>query len=496
MDTTRVDICYRPLRIAWAVRLGDGESFRQAVRLNHALWGGRFNPIVLVDRADEARHIVELFRADIVLGVGDSKEVLEFPTKFPHLINPFFRDSLFISDSRGPTRARVLDIHNALFHWRDRPDWRALNQEGVRRFTCEPEDPLADTILVQYGAYPDPKSVGIDYGEVLSQATQLIDCHISGEAPIPLDVLDHPSFGYLTRHGLRRHHTVQGGWDFPGYFVGNAGSIEDFACFWNLRAADIQLKFIDAAHMSRYELIAPEYERRTQARLAPFADYRRRMAIWTRTLSRDDVVQLFNGRITTICQISEYTWNGSVRPPTMMFGQASSLGVFGKQQGKPKVSFALNDKAYCADQWFYTQHLVASVSVLGGDDDHSFHPPYVPEWNEFFARSMQFQHDRLRVEPERVGIIIDAADDDSFLCGLPTSALIEKLFDSIGMRAKLSNGGLIARQLISRLGGLGGARVFKIPGVRRLIIPLPDHSEFMMYGNDVMDLTILGLRSM
>jgi hypothetical protein len=28
------------------------------------------------------------------------------------------------------------------------------------------------------------------------------------------------------------------------------------------------------------------------------------------------------------------------------------------------------------------------------------------------------------------------------------------------------------------------------------LIPLPDHSEFMMYGNDVTDLTILGLRSM
>ena len=28
------------------------------------------------------------------------------------------------------------------------------------------------------------------------------------------------------------------------------------------------------------------------------------------------------------------------------------------------------------------------------------------------------------------------------------------------------------------------------------LIPFPDHSEFIMYGNDVMDLTILGLRSM
>ena len=30
----------------------------------------------------------------------------------------------------------------------------------------------------------------------------------------------------------------------------------------------------------------------------------------------------------------------------------------------------------------------------------------------------------------------------------------------------------------------------------RILIPSPDQSEFMMYGNDVMDLTIFGFRSM
>src|SRR6266404_6343145 len=38
----------------------------------------------------------------------------------------------------------------------------------------------------------------------------------------------------------------------------------------------------------------------------------------------------------------------------------------------------------------------------------------------------------------------------------------------VGYEATLSPAGLIARQLIARLGGLQGARVFKIPGVRRL----------------------------
>ena|GEM_PF-5613360 len=62
-----------------------------------------------------------------------------------------------------------------------------------------------------------------------------------------------------------------------------------------------------------------------------------------------------------------------------------------------------------------------------------------------------------------------ATDHDNFLYGLPVPALVEQLFESVGLRAKLSSGGLIARQLISQLGGLQGARVFKIPGVRCLL---------------------------
>jgi hypothetical protein len=80
----------------------------------------------------------------------------------------------------------------------------------------------------------------------------------------------------------------------------------------------------------------------------------------------------------------------------MMFGEASSLGVFSQERGNPKVSFALNAKPFSA-------------------------------------------------------------------------ALVEKLFDAAQLDAKLSGGGLITRQLITRLGGLNGARVFKIPGVRSFV---------------------------
>jgi hypothetical protein len=70
METARVDICYRPLRVAWAIHSTDNDGFRQAVCLSHTLWGGRFNPIVMADRPEEARQLIELYRADVVVAIG------------------------------------------------------------------------------------------------------------------------------------------------------------------------------------------------------------------------------------------------------------------------------------------------------------------------------------------------------------------------------------------------------------------------------------------
>src|SRR5437762_2309109 len=61
MDTIRVDIAYRPLRIGWAIQTGDMEAFRSAVRLSYALWGGRFNPILIADNDGETKRLVDLF---------------------------------------------------------------------------------------------------------------------------------------------------------------------------------------------------------------------------------------------------------------------------------------------------------------------------------------------------------------------------------------------------------------------------------------------------
>jgi hypothetical protein len=128
----------------------------------------------------------------------------------------------------------------------------------------------------------------------------------------------------------------------------------------------------------------------------------------------------------------------------MYFGGTSALGVMSGENSKPKVSFTFPEKPFCGDRWFHTQHLVASVSFIGGlygDEEHTFHAAYLPELDEFYARTMHFEYNKLRIEPDRIGLVIDAADQDNFLYALPVADLMVRIFDMAGYvpRKKLTH---------------------------------------------------------
>ena len=56
----------------------------------------------------------------------------------------------------------------------------------------------------------------------------------------------------------------------------------------------------------------------------------------------------------------------------------------------------------------------------------------MPELNEFYARTMHFRYDCLRIESERIGLIVDATDSDSFVYALPTAELFKQIFALAG----------------------------------------------------------------
>jgi hypothetical protein len=483
MDSLRVDICYRPLRIGWAIRAGDVDAFRSAARRSFALWGGRFNPMIIADQEELAQNLVDLFRLDMIIPVGDSDIVKSFPQRFQHLINPFFPKELFVGTSEGGARAQVLDIHNALLHLRTKPEWEAVKKKGVRLYTWGPDDPLADVFLMQFGQYPNADEIRINYYGLLKGAAEAAEVKIEATSTLTADVLEHPSISFLARYGLERHYSVPAGWDRPGFFSGDVKNLDDLVCCWNLRAADIPLWFVDPTHLARYGDIVEHWDNlmRNMAAARRF-EFDPKVAVWVRRESLNEekmaeafaaVLKPFGKKEFMLFPVGVDSLNGSsVRPPMMHFGQVSTLGVVGTEFGKSKISFAFDDKPFCSDVWFHTQHLVASLSFIGGlygDEEHILVPPFIPELNEFYARSQHFHYNKLRSESDRIGLVIDATEASSFIYALPVSDLVEKVFDLAGFTSKLSVGGLIARQLIAQFGGVDGARVFKIPGVRRLL---------------------------
>ncbi len=480
MDTVRVNIAYRPLRICWAIKQGDFAAFREAVRTNHALWGGRFNPIVVVDRTSEAQALVEAFRVDFVRPLGSSDEVKALAASFKHLISPLFPDSIFMG--QGPdARAHVLDVQNAMVFARDTPEWKQIQDRKPRLYKWAVEDPLADVFLMQLGAYPDKEAVHIDYESMFKAALDANEVAIDASAELPADLFDYSSVAYLSQHRLRRHHSVQSHWNYPGFYLGDASNLDDLVAFWNLRAADLRLLFVDRGQTARYAQQIPIWKEYAAESLARSRDRARgrQYAIWWRRERFGDAGDMtalrapFGDEPCTTCGVDEHHWNGlNLRPPMMHFGEVASLGVLVTDSDKPKLSFGLNDRPYATESWFHAQHLVASVSFLGGlygRDDFTLDPPYVPELNEFYARTMHFQYDRLRIESERIGLIVNATDSDSFVYALPTAELFKRVFSLAGFTASVSSGGLIARQLLAQLGGVQGGRVFKIPGARRLL---------------------------
>ena len=407
MDTVRVKICYRPLRICWAIGAADVAAFRKAVKLSHTLWGGRFNPIAIVDRPEEADRVVEVFRADVIVPIGDSDTVKAFPQCFPHLIKPFFHDELFVGTSKQDTRAQVLDVHNAMVHLSDTPAWTAIKAKGLRLYGWDGNDPLADVFLMHLGAYPDVVDTRIDYRELVKQAGEATEQHIDQGAAVEADIFDHASVSYLSRYGLERHYGIRSNWDYPGFYLGDATNIDDLVCCWNLRATDTAVFFVDRNHLPRYQHIIPAWTKATKETLSHRrVEFQRSIAVWSRqeampadtNVHAAELKKIFGEDPFKICAVDLFSWNGlNLQAPMMTFGETAQLGVLVADNGKPKLSFALGDKPFCGETWFHSQHLVASLSFLGGlygDDLHTLDPPYIPELNEFYARTMHFEYNK------------------------------------------------------------------------------------------------------
>lgn len=471
-DTLSVDICYRPLRIGWAVREGDWDSIRRAVRYSNALWGGRFNPILIVDRLVEARCLVKVFRVDMIWPMDDSDLVRNFIAEFPYLQKPFFGEGIFDKDSLGVTKSKVLDLLNSLSYWQSRSEWKRVVEAGLRVYEWAADDPLADFFRMQFGSIDDFREIGEDYVDSIFEFVREVPSRLEREGPIPADIFEHPSLAHLGILEMEPHYSVRSTFGQAGIFLGDVESSLDMVAYWNLRATDTPLFFIDKKHIDRFVNILPIIKKYLIGEVNSLdVDRHRSSRLWSR-YDEAGISDLFDEVDLAHCMIDDSFWLHGMHAPMMQIGTTSTLGVLSESGGMPVVNFALSNKKFDDAFRFYSQHLIASISIVGGlyrDEQHTFSLPYVPQLNEFFARSMHYNYRDLRVETERIGLVIDTNSHDDFLVALPVQNLMREVFALAGFGSSLNQSGRVLRQLLAQLEGLQGARVFKIPGARKLL---------------------------
>jgi hypothetical protein len=249
----------------------------------------------------------------------------------------------------------------------------------------------------------------------------------------------------------------------------------DLVHHWNLLASGIPVWFVDLKHSSRYSEIVPAWYKQMREDAGNRDEFNRRLALWSRREIFEEFDRHFPGLELSRNVLSNESWNGlNIRAQKLAFPRVTTLGILtdSSAKSKPKVSFALATKPFDGDAWFSSQLLVASISYIGGlygNDNFVLQPPFIPELNEFYSRAVHFDYSKVRIEQRSIGVIIDAADTDLSLYALSVHDLFEKIFGLGGYASRPSSSGLLLRQLLNRMGGLQGGRVFKISGVRRLL---------------------------
>ena len=259
-----------------------------------------------------------------------------------------------------------------------------------------------------------------------------------------------------------------------GALHGDAQSAVDIATFWNILAANIRVRFVDRNHLDRYKLVVPNYYTRLRTFLADKEGHLAQpCVIWTAKEAEEcrsigPTAARRPGQCLSHRSGALGNSEGFVRRPAIL-GDESALGV----EVDARVTFALPNRPYSTDSYFHNQQLIISVSpsepTLGPDKRHTFSA--LPAKAQYRLRQSHGDDARPspRVEPGRLGLVVHATDHNVAMRAMPIWDQARQFSMRPAWLLRLSNGGLITQQLIAQLGGLEGGRVFKVPGVRRLI---------------------------
>lgn len=471
MSTININVQYRPVKIGWCIRENNLNDYKAALRLSHTLWGGRYNPLIPIGNFKSASELIDFFKVDVLFPINNSRQIAKFISKFPHLPWPHhFDKDLFIKwiNEREPV---FLDIFQAALRLReDLNKENALSKIRLNLIDWKKNDPLSNIFNAMFGCLPSARELNtyFDYNTLLTEMFEIDSTSLAPTEPVDSALIQSRTVNWLTRYLLKGKTSTE--WNAPGFYFGKVDNFNDLVNFWNLRACGIELIYYDPAFKDRLSKLKEDYTNILRSRPPTTYEPTPSVGIWLQESNQHIFdPKEFDGPIT-ICRLGTGSWNGlNIKTPTWHFKAQTVLGVLSENNSK-SLAFQLPTKPTCTDTPETNQCLVATVKTFGdiNDAEQTFHTPYIPELNLFYGQNT-YQLDKIRAEPNGLGIIIQHRDSSLHLQSINIQKLVQALFKQFGMQIHQSEAGIKTSRIIKQLGGLHNCRILKIRGVRTLI---------------------------
>jgi hypothetical protein len=446
------------------------DDVRRSLLLTHTIWGGRFNPLIPVGAGINAERLLRQFRVDVLYPASEVPELTTFAESFPYLRWPLHhhhRDPEFFSETSAGLRTPFLDILHPVLRLHDEyVKGEAKPSIHATLFSWEPSDPLAEVFLAQFGSYPGAKDIKVDISRFVVENLNGKNVSLAVADSVPADAFEALTPSFLTAFDLEddRFNDLEG-----GFYVGQANSFEDFINFWNLRAADVDVFFYDAGHEKRLASFRDAFIEAIRRRSRTLRNFPPFVRIWSREGVPTIDTKPFGHAIS-----GDTIRDGlpGLVVPLMQFRSRRALGHASEVNGGSRITFQLPEKPFREDDVSFQQMMVVGIrSTLGFQSNmgRTLVTPCLPEMNDFYRREMVLIGDEVRVQKGGFDILASADSSDMSFYALETTKVIAEFFTVFGIHAEPSLAGRIAMRIIHQMNGVQGCRVFKLPGVRKLI---------------------------
>jgi hypothetical protein len=420
---------------------------------------------------------MNLISVDVLFPVSHAEEIDGLIKKYPFLRGPaHYTQNIFYEDWH--TKKNIvgyLDSMNIInYYWerefKHKPKDYESNCVLVR---WEGNDELKNLFAILFGCFPNDNNLRDDFENAFLKGLSSKEIKLSYKDPIPRELVE--DIYPLKLTGMELQGYLRPRRD-DGIYVGNENDFNDLLYFWNLRASGLAIEFLPKHKIERFK----EFIKAFIERLDNVPDTNPNIKDWIITYYQDgkgdqeikDIIADFKGNKSFAFSVC---YGIDIQPTHFYFGSEYILANIEKSRNQYTVSVSFPEKKFIINSDrtpdIESQHLAILIDPITefGYPGHTLKPPFLPELNEFYSRKISFDPWKIRIQREGIAEIIKVYDNSSFLNPIPHEALLDKIFELVGMNSEISQPGLIAKRIIEKLEGIDGGRIFKINGVRKLL---------------------------